>query len=882
MNVARTYGPEIGPKNLPVAEAEYRKQIDGATPEQVAAINQAASPTLNAIAQSRAQSVDAALKAKGPAAAAAERRAQTEAAPLEIAARVLEQRLAIDPITSYLEAQGNGYFYRPDTPSEDRYPEEFRKVHKMYEDLSAATNAASGTVRGDRMTQQIANDVVDAIPKGKLSLLNTSINKAVVNGSGVELSVAVVRELNSAGRVREAEGVTQRISDGLERLQVRFDRAAENYAKVNQEKFYLQLNYGYLADSSDPAQRQKLEKFWQHYDEKHPEIAKAQAELDRLTIQVMEATTAVDAGKGAFGGLRQEKSVNEAQKKLLNDPDLMNAISLSPAAQKALAEQTTQQRVSAAEAKASFNDQSYSGFKSRNFLEVLRDPGSQGRNASVCGGIIMTKYFMNEATRALTAEVPDPNAAKVAIDKLRVYEDVLGDSGARKANFDKMLSSFKDMIDAGRDVDAAKAALEKFKAARGDAANGPTYDPSSKAGAAIRLLGTAFAFGVFRRDIDKLNSGSAELKDHARTLADGISFAQQTLLVAAGIAKAKGWQIGAPAVATLDKLGDQVRYAGAAVDLIFALDEYSRADGDKVQGTLYAISAAGNVALATGYSVGSGATLFGLSGAAWTGIGTVILATAFVGTLGWQAYRHSQEASKFETPLTEDFLKTLGVKSEITREFRNQDGDGNSPGPVVAKLAEARGLDLQKPEHVKVLVNYLDSLNQDQMRELVSATHSVDPSEKGDYQVDRTPGENLLSLPADPTKLLHNPRTGQRVDPATGKATTIRYDAESRLWFDPVTKMQWNNDLKVWQSEGIKWPDDQDSQFYTYDPATSTLTRYVTEVDERQPAENEDGSSNDRNRIRHDRYFSEIRPDSVGDLDAWMQQRGLPVLWAPL
>jgi hypothetical protein len=853
--IARAYGPEIGPKNLPAAEAEYKRQIEGATPEQVAAINQAASPTLDAIAETRARQVELAYASGGPAAAATALRTQTEAAPPEIAARVLEQsQPTIKEITNYLgEAQRSDYFAQPRGRGAGSYIDHYPKVHKMYEDLAAATNAASGTVRGDQMTQQIARDLVQAVPPGKLGQLDASIGKAIANGSGAELGVAVVRELKAAGRVNEAQDVAQDVGDGLKSLKARFDDTAKNYAKVNEEKFYLQSSYAYLANSGDPVQQKKLQEFWQKYDKDHPEIAQAQAELDRVTTQVIEATTAIDAGKDAFSGLKDEKKINEAQKALLEDPNLMNAISLSPVAQKALADQTTQQRINETEAKTSFADQAYSPFKARNFLEVLRDSGSQGRNASLRGGIVMTKYFMREAT--LAAKAGDPNAAKAAIDKLRAYEDVLGYSGARKANFDKMLSSFKDMVDAGSDVDAAKVAFDKFKAASGDAANGPTYDPSSKAGAAIRMLGTAFALDAVRRDVDKITSGSAEFKDYTRTLVDTISASQQSLMVLAGLAKAGGLRGGATSVALLDKFGDQVPYAGAVVDLIFAADEFLSADGDKVQGSLYAASAAGNIALATGFSLGSEATLLGLSGAAWTGIGAVVLAVTFVGTLGWQQYRHSQEASKFETPLTEDYLKTLGVKPEIARELRNQDGDGNSPGPVLRQVAESRGLKLDNPAHMKAFVDYLNSLSKDQMHNLVEAAHNVDPNEKGEYKMSATQKEALLALPADPSKLVSD-RSGSLINPATGEKTQIQYDAKEKRWFDPVSQMAFYEKGDRWVFAGRM----DDSKIYTqpinYYPETGMA-------------------------VYSDLGANWLEPESVEGLSDWMRQRGYPELRAP-
>jgi hypothetical protein len=854
--IAQAYGPEIGPKNLPAAEAEYQRQIQGTTPEQVAAINQAASPTLDAIAETRARAVEVAYANGGPAAAAKELRTQTEAAPPEIAARVIEQsRPTIDRVTSYLgEAQRGDYFAQPRGRDAGSYVDHWPKVNAIYADLSAATNAAAGTTRGQIQTQEIARNLAQAIPADKLGQLKASANNAIANGNGAELSVALTRELKAMGRVNEVNAMTREIGAGLDRLQERFAETTTNYAKVNEEKFYLQSNYGFLGDSNDPAQQQKMQEFWQKYHNDHPEIAQAQAELDRVTTQVIEATSAIDAGRDAFAGSRHENKVAEAQKKLLEDPNLMNAISLSPVAQQAIANQTTQQRVSAAEAKAAFTDQAYNLPTTRNFLEVLRDTSAQTRNTALRGGIIMTKFHMREAT--LAANRGDLAAAKASIDKLRAYEDVLGYSGARKQNFDKMLNAFDDMIDAGSDVKRASAALERFKAATGDKANGPTLDPSSKTGAAIRVLGAAFAIDVARRDIDKIASGSAEFKDYLRAAVDTGSAAQQSLMVLAGLGKAGGSARATLAVAALDKFGDQVPFAGAAVDTIFAIDEFRRADGDKVQGSLFALSAAGNVALGTGFALGSEATLLGLSGAAWTGVGAVVLAAAFIGTVGWQQYRHSQEASKFETPLTEDYLKAMGVKPEVAHELRNQDGDGNSPGAVIQQWAETRGLDLSKPAHAKVLVNYLNGLTQDQVHNLVEAAHGVDPNEKGDYTLTPTEREGLLSLPTDPSNLIRNPRTGQLVDPATGNVSRIQYQANEKRWFDPQTQMAYYPNGDRWIFAGRSDINSMLPQIANYFPETGEI-------------------------VYSDLSMRSLRPESVGGLNDWMRQNGYPELRPP-
>lgn len=854
--IASVYGPEIGPKNPDAAEAEYKRQLDGVTPEQAAAITAAASPTLDHIAETRAQIVESALTSKGPAEAAAELRAQTERSTPEVAARIIEQsQPAIDAITRHLGENAISADRGAPRGRAGVSYEHQKEFDAIYGDLAAASNAASGSLRGQQAVQQVARSVANNIPQDNIGRFDESIGKAIADGRGAELSVAVVRELKAAGRIDQADDSLQNIEDGLKELKSRFDSTAKDYAEVNEEKFYLQSSYGFLADTSNATQQRDLQTFWQKYENDHPEIAEAQKKLDRVTAQVIEATTAIDAGRDTFSGLKHESKVQEAQKQLLDDPNLMNAVSLSVPAQEALAKQATQLRINAAEAKSSLAEQAYQLPKVRNFLEVLRDSGSQGRNAALRGGIIMTKHFMREAT--LAAKSGNLNAAKAAIDTLNEYRDVLGYSGTRKENFKTMLNAFKDMVDAGSDVDAAAVAFDKFKAASGDKANGPTLDPSSKTGAAMRMLGAAFALDVARRDIEKIASGSAEFKDYARTLVDTVSASQQSLMVAAGIGKAAGSTRATLAVAALDKFGDQVPFAGAAVDLILAADEFLSADGDKVQGSLYVASAAGNVALGTGFALGSEATLLGLSGAAWTGIGAVVLGVAFVGTLGWQQYRHSQEASKFETQMTEDYLQAMGVKPEIARELRNQDGDGHSPGPVFQQLAEAKGLDLGKPEHVRTLVGYLNGLSQDQMHNLVEAAHDVDPDDKGQYQLYTTKKDALLALPIDTGKLTYDSSSGLYIDSTTGKATTVQYDADERSWYDPLTQMSKFDESDRWVYTGRVDPVD----YYTphvanYDPLTNTA-------------------------IYSDSHYEIVHPESVNGLGNWMHQQGYPELRAP-
>jgi len=127
----------------------------------------------------------------------------------------------------------------------------------------------------------------------------------------------------------------------------------------------------------------------------------------------------------------------------------------------------------------------------------------------------------------------------------------------------------------------------------------------------------------------------------------------------------------------------------------------------------------------------SGTWGFGLGGSTLVRMGAWLgLATAPV-TIGYEMHK---EASKFETPTTENYLKALGFKADAAHALTDHTYfSGRSPGPIFGQLAGAFGFNLLDPTDSRTYRTYLNSLSKDQITQAVHAAHEIPPDNSGRY-----------------------------------------------------------------------------------------------------------------------------------------------------
>jgi hypothetical protein len=104
-----------------------------------------------------------------------------------------------------------------------------------------------------------------------------------------------------------------------------------------------------------------------------------------------------------------------------------------------------------------------------------------------------------------------------------------------------------------------------------------------------------------------------------------------------------------------------------------------------------------------------------------------------------------KEASKYETPTTENYLKALGFKPDVAHALRDHTFfSGRSPGPIFGQLAGTFGLNLLDPGDSRTWRAYLNSLSKEQITQAVRAAHEIAPDSRGGYPATAGNDDDLL------------------------------------------------------------------------------------------------------------------------------------------
>jgi hypothetical protein len=139
----------------------------------------------------------------------------------------------------------------------------------------------------------------------------------------------------------------------------------------------------------------------------------------------------------------------------------------------------------------------------------------------------------------------------------------------------------------------------------------------------------------------------------------------------------------------------------AAADLGVAVQYLMRGDPEAAGWT--GVTAAGGFMWSMGSSAWSGPVGFGL---------------VLVGNIGLEMHRGRQEASRYETQASADFLRHSGLSDEAARALVDQSDEGHSPVPLLFEYGRHRGLSEAQT------AAWLNSLTPRQLETLRNAVHT--------------------------------------------------------------------------------------------------------------------------------------------------------------
>jgi len=677
---------------------------------------------------------------QGAAAAAQTLRAATVNASPDFAARVLHAaQPTIDRIAARLGTQSAVSAPRTTTDDAgDALP--LNSDQSIIADLSAATNRAAEDPANWKVVQETAATVARHVDSNfaRPALGGSAFALAIARGSGASLGIAVVENLKAAGRVGQAGALLGGMVAGVRGLHTDVRHANEAYVEARREPIHLAANYGsWATDPTDAQQAAAVSKFWTDYDRAHPQIAKTQARLDATANLATHALVELKAHESNFAGMPWADALQRETDELINDRQVMQSVLASPTAQNYLASRPGLLSVEGAMKSLGLRETR----DSRTFLQRIF--------------IANVKGHMETAVRALGSG--DYATAGRAIQTLRATAGVYGLSRERKDAVDQMLNGLGEVnraLSVGEPVKDGIDAFNRGKAAFGDAA--PTLNTSTVWGASVRSFGLAFSSLALAAQI-KSNSDASSQGDaytqivrNTQELFGFASTLQQADMLGTGLAHRLDLPVTAgidrvKKMATLDMVGDLLVGAGTIVDTLSAIDKAR--SGDLLGAAFTGTSAGANYLLWQGYTTGAdGARTgllksvpiiqssrwgLGLSGSTLVRLGTWTGALTAIGSAAYDTYK---EATRYNTPTTEGYLRALGFNADAAHALTQHSLPwGLSPGPVFAELAPALGFDLAKPEDNRAYRAYLNGLSKDQITRAVGAAQQLSPDSSGRY-----------------------------------------------------------------------------------------------------------------------------------------------------
>lgn len=670
----------LSPQDDPVARRA--KEIGARYPQDVRFSETIMRARQKVKVENQAAEVHAAYKAGGPVAASKKLRELTAGASPEEAAQILTAcKATTDLIVRDLAGHASPHA-SVNAPSS----EEFKTI---VADLSAVANHAAQVPGGRRAVDDLAASLVRAVSSDPHSKLALALGQAIGAGHCSELATSVAEQLQYAGRTKEAGMTLLHVRRGVDQLRTRLKDTAEKVKASNQELSWLVRNWGPMMT------RKQLQAAVAAYKSRHPEYA----ELDRLGKAAISTANNLTVAsvvrdfphdpEGLPDGIGG--SVRKSVVDLLGDEKVQAAVAQSPSAKTELARLM----------RLSQNGQ-------ETLLDHLGDisrslGGDAAKSFRSAMFVALVEAAVGNAVAARAAG--DTEGAKRCVAQLKQHAHQLGFDHQAVTEVVNQLGkgiAAKSVPEAKAAIEGLDRVLEKFGGvlAEGGAAPGAKKIEGTLRAAGLMLSTAAVAMSLEGAVTDPSPQKIAEALAGAAELGRGGTELVAAMLEKRGFLASAGFEATGKVIAGVNVALDGIRVA------------QNIAEGDWAEAGLYGASTAGGIAM--------------LAGA--TGPGALIVAAAAVGLYQLNRVRDANQYEAKNNSEAAQFLLDGGIKNNaVAVELLNQDGDGDSPGPVLTALAERLGIAPQK------MLDYLNSLSTEQVRQLVNTIHRMDlePDEQG-------------------------------------------------------------------------------------------------------------------------------------------------------
>ncbi len=621
------------------------------------------------------QKVETAYEEKGALEASKILREETEKLSPEATAQILPN---VKPTTDKIIADLNSSA----KPSDGNYNYDFDRFETQVSfdqtlaNLSSVAGRVSQTPNGANTVKEFAAPIVEYIKENGVGRYDEALGKTIALGGGAELSVEVISQLQAAGKTGEADDILQNVEDGVKELKKNVEKSLEDYGKASEEFQWLVKNWGPSMD------RDELPNAITNYMNDHPELNEKFTTLDNLAASTVRTLNTLTNLPDSMQSLGHFDDVQDKLGELINDEKTQSLITSMPGA--------TQEFATLIKLQAEGQP---------TLLDKIKEPTGLISNFKGFGEKMADVLLKSTVSSAIEARLSG-NFAKAdqLIDNLKQYSGLLG---VGDEDLEKAVDGLKDIQRADpANINNSLEELNKNLSVEKFAADQPLGRAFRSAGILLSLPGT----------IDSIKNIS-DVRSAAEALVGAVGLSADSAELFAGIIK--GGKVAGFVDSAAFKAGGKVLgVVGLVFDGVSLIDNLTGDDKDLVNACFDAAA------------LGGGAAILLAGGPVTLGIGAVVLLGAGIGKF---IYGNTKEANKHETATTEKFLRDGGVNPNITRELRNQDGDGRSPAAVFAAVADK--LNVPKQE----FLDYLNTLPADKIHDLVETAHGVTPDDEGNF-----------------------------------------------------------------------------------------------------------------------------------------------------
>jgi LysM repeat protein len=587
--------------------------------------------------------------------------------------------------------------------------------YPVFELLANSVGNAEGTPAGEAATAAVAGlikDKLDAVGRDGANYATTlafELGQRVGRGVNANLSVELAR-LYAADGNREIGNMQaseigdlflSHAADGLEALKYEYRVAAEEYAKQSEELGWI-LGNGPGKDAT----AEEREAIIADYRSRHPELAAAEARLNELGELALRNANALTALPPELRNSPSAERAQELSASFLSDENVSFAVSVSEDAQKYVSELLDRSDNGEPTLLDNISDIAKWIDKPKGFLETM--------------GSLVTKSIVGRTLEALGPDGQNFAVASQQLDRLEDYADVLG---LDRTTLSGVVDQYKIALDPNSSLDARQAALSKINTDLNEIKGG-AFDATTGVGRTLRGVGLLLSIAGGGKSLqDAIKDPSAQ--NITGLLLDSAGLARDSAEFVSGFLKSADWTDSW----WFKGSGKVLGVAGAFLGGISVLQ--SLADGNYAEAGFGAVGVGGGLLVAFGTST------------AWTGVGAVLVIGAFVGNEIYKALADDEH----ENANTVAALRVMGFDQQAADVLKNQDSDLNSPVPVLMALARHTGIDMDDPAARRGFVNYINSLDKEQLEELVRVAHGVDPQEDGTYPETAGNDSNIINGP---------------------------------------------------------------------------------------------------------------------------------------